>query len=564
MTVITQLNVAYNLLRASIDQYLAVCSSINQANAYGSLPDTVLPELVKCVSDELVRVRDLGQTLLTARAVLAATRNHVSFIVPISRLPDDILIHIFQLVTTEHIGRSHDIDGKISHRSLGYPMLLTRVCSRWRRVAMGSTRLWLHIDMPSYVSCDEVAVARVKERINRAGKCPLDLHMVEPDIDSHPAPTLASLVPVSQLLAPISHRIRSLDCKLGKPIRTLQCPESNARRYSLVLSTFLGHTAVGALERLAINLENVFPGYTSQHYFMEASESSQSPGTLRVPTGNIVFVSTPPDELESLLFSVSNLELKGLYPRWTSKAYHGLVELRLGAFNGVSIPETDLRAILSSSPKLRHLDVGLKITRLSRDLDDSPVLLEELETLVIGQRGLEELGSFLRFIRPGSRPLSIYLDKSGKCSSYPDIPRVPFDARIQAFFARANVETLGIAGTYNYAQVAELLGLVPRVHVLVLNGLCLGNVQVNACAAWSNAGVCLGDVYLVRETTVASHFLVWLIGAYHVRRVLLAEDSKVTRTDCSSVVSFLDEASRLGCSLESISSTESYPMQLWD
>ncbi|EUC54416.1 hypothetical protein RSOL_047470, partial [Rhizoctonia solani AG-3 Rhs1AP] len=423
--------------------------------------------------------------------------------------------------------------------------------------------------MPSYISCNEMAVGRVRERIARARGLPLDLHFVEPDIDSHPAPTLASLAPLSQLLAPVSHQIRSLDCRLGKPIRTLQCPESNTRRYSLVLSTFLEHITVGALERLAINQENILPGYTSQHYFMEASESSRSHGILQVPTGNTVFISKPPDALETLLFSVTNLELKGLYPRWASKAYHGLVELRLGVFNGVSIPETDLRVILSSSPKLRHLDLGLKITSPSpRDLHDTPVLLEELETLVTGQRSLEELGSFLRLIRPGSRPLSIYLDKSGKCSSHPDIPRVPFDARILAFFARANVETLGIAGTYNYSQVAELLGLVPRVRVLVLNGLCLGNIQANACTEWSNADFCLPDLYLLRETTIAQHFLVWLIQAYHVRRLLLAENSKVTRPDCSSAVydklPLTDEASRLECSLEVISSTESYPMQVWD
>ncbi|KDN39734.1 hypothetical protein RSAG8_08652, partial [Rhizoctonia solani AG-8 WAC10335] len=138
---LTQLNVAHNLLRAASDQYLTACSSINRAHTYGTLPREALPELMRSVSDELVLIHDLGKTLLTARAILAATRNHVSFVVPICRLPDEVLVKIFQLVAAEQSCSFHANTGKIICQPLGYPTLLTHVCSRWRQVAMASKRL---------------------------------------------------------------------------------------------------------------------------------------------------------------------------------------------------------------------------------------------------------------------------------------------------------------------------------------------------------------------------------------------------------------------------------------
>ncbi|CAE6451244.1 unnamed protein product [Rhizoctonia solani] len=565
MTVVSQLAVARNSLCTALNHYLAVCFSINESHAYGRLPEGILPELMTCVSNELVLIPDLEQTLLKARATLASTRNCAPCIAPISRLPDDILVRIFQMITVERRCNAHVDNGARSYQLLGYPRLLTHVCSRWREVALASKRLWLHVDIPSYISCKESTVARARECIARAGACPLDIHLVEPDIDTRPAPNPASLSHISRLLAPVSSQVQSLDFRLGKPLRSLQCPESSANRYSHLLSTAFKSSTPGSLTRLAISLENTLPGFTSQHYFMEASRShtSQS-GALQVPKGNITSISISENDLEALLLSVTTLELKGLYPRWASQAYHGLVELRLGTYSGVSIPETDLRAILSSSPGLRHLDFGLRITSSSPHLNDSPVFLGELGTLVTGQRSLEELGLLLRLIHPGSRPLRIRLDKSGRCSSHPDIPRVPFNSHIQTFFARAHVETLSVAGTYNYSQVAELLELVPRARVLLLNGLCLGNIKPNACAGFSSANLCLNDFYLLRGTTIAQHFLIWLIKSHRVRRLIVAEDSKIAPSDSLNVEDkppFMDEALSLGFIFESIPSKECYPME---
>ncbi|CEL54739.1 hypothetical protein RSOLAG1IB_07273 [Rhizoctonia solani AG-1 IB] len=290
---------------------------------------------------------------------------------------------------------------------------------------------------------------------------------------------------------------------------------------------------------------------------MEASESNSiSP---RIPKGNIASVSIPQDELEALLLSINTLELKGVYPRWASKAYYGLVELHLDAYSGVSIPETDFRAILSSSPGLRHLNFGLKIIRASPNFDRPPILLEQLQVLVTGKRSLEELGLFLRTIHPGSRPLSIHLDKSGKCSSHPDIPRVPFNHQIQAFFTRANVEMLSIAGTYNYSQVAELLGLVSRARAILLNGLCLGNIKPNTYMGLSGADHCFNDLYLLQGTTVAQHFLVWLIKSHSVQRLRVTEDSKIVQSNNSDIADklpLIDDALKLDFTYESIPSKE--------
>ncbi|KAF8671517.1 hypothetical protein RHS04_08275 [Rhizoctonia solani] len=566
ITAVSQLEIAHDSLLTALNHYLSVCSSINKSQVYSASPQGNFQELIGCVSNELALIPDLEKILLKARATLASTRNCAPCIAPVSRLPDDILIQIFQFITDDRGCNAYD-DGRARACSpFRYPRLLTHVCSHWRDVALTSKSLWVHIDIPSYISCTEGAIANVKECISQAGARPLDIHLVEPDIDTRPPPTIANLSHIPQILEPISPQVRSLEFRLGKPLRSLQCPESSAKRYSHLLSAVLKNATLGSLTRLAISLENTLPGSTSQHYFMEGNggDEDHSGGSL-ASRGNIASISVSQSDLEALLLSVISLELKGIYPRWTSQAYRGLVELRLNTYNGVSMPETSLRAILSSSPGLRRLDFGLKITRTPLDLDYPPVLLSELETLVTGQRGLEELGLFLRMINPGSRPLAVYLDKPGRCSSHPDIPRVPFNSHIEAFFARTNVERLSIAGTYNYSQVIELLGLVPRARMLLLNGLCLGNIKSNACMEFSGPHLSLESFYLLNGAVIAQHFLASLIQWHRIQRFIVAEDSKVIGPDSLDLeknLPFKDVASHPEFTVALIPQGGRYPMEL--
>ncbi|KDN47794.1 hypothetical protein RSAG8_03214, partial [Rhizoctonia solani AG-8 WAC10335] len=63
------------------------------------------------------------------------------------------------------------------------------------------------------------------------------------------------------------------------------------------------------------------------------------------------------DKLEDALAPITDLRLGGAYFNWESKAYHGLVSLRLDHTDSYSISEIQLASILESSPRLRWIDM---------------------------------------------------------------------------------------------------------------------------------------------------------------------------------------------------------------
>ncbi|KAJ1305519.1 hypothetical protein OPQ81_000526 [Rhizoctonia solani] len=193
----------------------------------------------------------------------------------------------------------------------------------------------------------------------------------------------------------------------------------------------------------------------------------------------------------------------------------------------------------------------------------TPVLLAELETLITPKWSLEELGQFLRLIRPGSRPLSIALDMPNGYHSSASSFRGPPGLSIAKFLVSTNALTICITGSYHYWQVAFLVKMAPRARVLVLNKLDLGNTKPEKYTAVKETrhGPHLDDLYVV-DTMISQSFLLWLIKVYHVRRLTITNDSKVTQgSDTIGKEQIYADISHLGCNFKSITSDEPYPMK---
>ncbi|KAH7341934.1 hypothetical protein B0J17DRAFT_715090 [Rhizoctonia solani] len=145
-------------------------------------------------------------------------------------------------------------------------------------------------------------------------------------------------------------------------------------------------------------------------------------------------------------------------------AYHGLVDLRLASATRFwsSITEKEFIRILEASPGLQTLSFALEITNPSPD--NTPVMpvvlsdLEELEVSTLQQCGPTlQLGSILRLIAPGSKPLRLRLQ---------DIPQEgPQLKMVQGFFKRSNLERLYVATAY--PPMKELLSYIPNLTALV-------------------------------------------------------------------------------------------------
>ncbi|KAG8729175.1 hypothetical protein FRC11_009353 [Ceratobasidium sp. 423] len=176
-------------------------------------------------------------------------------------------------------------------------------------------------------------------------------------------------------------------------------------------------------------------------------------------------IEQPEDTVEVLWLPVTILRLRDFYPKWTSKLYHGLTELRLTGQNG-SIPGSTLATILGSSPKLRVLQISIKITHTTpSDFPIIPVNLVDLEIFVPYAATEPEYAILLRLVQPGPKPLSLSIVTPW---SYQGNPILPWREEAKNFFARSNVTRLVAKGFRKYAQIADLLTIAPTVRVLAL------------------------------------------------------------------------------------------------
>ncbi|EUC58585.1 F-box-like domain protein, putative [Rhizoctonia solani AG-3 Rhs1AP] len=118
-------------------------------------------------------------------------------------------------------------------------------------------------------------------------------------------------------------------------------------------------------------------------------------------------------------FSTINvLHARGIFPSWSSTAYHGLVDLRLLSTSQRShIEEVQIRSILESSPGLRILHFGLAIENSAPETTHvTPVHLNDLEVVKLysssKSRGQQHFTSMLRLLVPGQKPLRLSLEHS--------------------------------------------------------------------------------------------------------------------------------------------------------
>ncbi|KAH7332630.1 hypothetical protein B0J17DRAFT_678334 [Rhizoctonia solani] len=323
-------------------------------------------------------------------------------------LPPEILTHIFSLVV---LGRHCLIQDcrdcpylELEQKRNQCPDTISRICSLWRRLVIGLPTLWSHIDIALNHPLNPQLVARAKVFAARAGHIPLDIHIFDPDFAhaqkmrpfflERPLPSPTRVDPDTmhdfRFSTSNSVRIRSLDFNF-KLRRGLRSSHMSALEY------FLTRCAPG-----------VFTHYSMQTHmrtlsaFIEPADDPHTPDS--------VLLAIRSQHFESIWFGTTNLRLNHLCPHWGSKAYHGLVELRIGK-KVPTIDEAQLVAILRSSPGLRILHIETVIEDLTPHIDPiTPVPLEELEELKINDRSeldFTACGDILRWIAPGKKPLQL-------------------------------------------------------------------------------------------------------------------------------------------------------------
>lgn len=139
------------------------------------------------------RVQGMLQELKESKNQLAAyIKAHEAVIAPIRRIPDDILIEIFMLCLPSAYEALPD--------PMKAPLLLTRVCQRWRAVVCAAPMLWSTIYLMVESYSVEEAIKATKFWMSSSAQCPLNITLRSHD--------LGPCHSVLELLLPHAHRWR--------------------------------------------------------------------------------------------------------------------------------------------------------------------------------------------------------------------------------------------------------------------------------------------------------------------------------------------------------------------
>ncbi|KAG8688891.1 hypothetical protein FRC11_004564, partial [Ceratobasidium sp. 423] len=379
-----------------------------------------------------------------SKTALSCARNTSAF-APVHKLPPEVLGYIFRLVVAGEPCFEERRNGVVYSK---YPGRLARVCSSWRRIATGLSDLWVHIDLSPHHFYNHGFLPRAEAYVARSGQLPLYVHVHGSEgLESWSLRDFRS----TTFLASIVARIRTLDLDMNLKFAYI---------YGRILEECFRGCTPGLFSRLIIRRAC---SSTTSPRFLVSNEEKRNEADSIIATS----IKVPEQRLADVLLRCTSFYLDGLFFPWTSRAYQGLVELRLTCpEQAVEIPTSQLTAILGSSPQLRILDFRIYIM----DEDDSrsppiePVILAELESLTAGPEESEDFVAFLRLIAPGPKPLEVAFH-------FPygeDILRPGLEGYIREFFSRSNVRRLSVSGMESCAGVPRLLQLAPNVRELVL------------------------------------------------------------------------------------------------
>ncbi|CAE6504397.1 unnamed protein product [Rhizoctonia solani] len=397
-----------NQLQTVLDQYLGICAKMDDLSSREGVLRNVPQGYLNRIGTEIARFPSYHQALGWAEATVNRVRNRIPQLTPISSVPPEILTHIFHLVanpcdlldsnyedsdssTSPSLSEYSDNDSSSSRpkrprskalRLENFPThldRLTHVCSYWRRVAIDSPSLWVHIDFFPHKTLSASLLIRAETYAARAAELPIELHVAD---DS---PAVYQDAPLRQFLTSIRNRVKSLDIAVICRWKYF---------HQLVLNELFPDHLSDSQAGIFTKLTTSFP--------MAGDETDE-------------FFDWFDDTNNSFL-CLTVLHCRGLFPFWGSTAYNNLVDLRLTPASDTywtRISERELRNILKTSPGLRIIHFGLYMSHRQRDdVSVKPAPLNDLEVVSIStDRGVHDPvlrpGDVLRLLAPGSKPLRL-------------------------------------------------------------------------------------------------------------------------------------------------------------
>ncbi|CAE6390790.1 unnamed protein product [Rhizoctonia solani] len=386
-----QLRSAGNHLHVAWDTYFRVYSALQSYQIQRNPPRKNVPsELSSLLDTQLAFISSYESKIQEIKVAISRARNYSLGLAPINSLPPEILSRIFQLVSPQGCDL-HELSSDKRHFPT-HPDHLTHVCSLWRGIAISCCSLWCHIDLTSYKPYYNALVERAETHSARAGQLPIELHVMD-DVHSRLGRSPLGYDQLDKFTSRISGRVKTLNFFVE---------DNFCGFHRSVFSTVLLNQH-SILTKLIVRTEN------SPSASIHARTYTSSPSDIELSD---FLLDLTEDQIESSFAPLTVLHLQGVFPLWSSTAYHGLTDLRLLSTEHYwsIVKEAQLISLLKSSPGLRIFHFGLRIKEPTTG-EVMPVNLQDLQVVKIfpDTGGWEDMcpSNVLRLLAPGSRPLHL-------------------------------------------------------------------------------------------------------------------------------------------------------------
>ncbi|CUA78032.1 hypothetical protein RSOLAG22IIIB_12999 [Rhizoctonia solani] len=452
---IEELDAASEYLSAALERYINVCLGVQHSYTRENRFPQITYQHSRQVDAELAMITHYDTQLQKAKSLISQVRNLSLDLVPVHSLPPELVTRIFHFALAPE---PHEPDWSRDPKGVGFPQspdYLAQVCSRWRQIAFTSSSLWNHLNFALHMSRYQGHLPRARSYVARSNQLPLQLYISEHfDLKQYDPALFTFLRSIASRTSALEYHSGGTKC-LALVLKSLLCSSTPSILTKLVLNSTSGHLNAFLLTpETWTDLDD--NGLQNMSLYLNISDK----------------------KLESILAPLTILHLRGIFPRWSSAAYHNLVDLRLNSafrYSQCSIRESNLVSILKASPGLRIFHFGLHIKHPGTQI--TAVSLERLE--VVNIRAIctyakpLEVGSILRLIAPGKQPLRLTIENA----VYEEGPSLEETAR---FFERSNITRF--CAKVGYPPVKRLLPRAPNLETLVFSSCSLtlrGNLDIS-------------------------------------------------------------------------------------
>ncbi|KDN37300.1 hypothetical protein RSAG8_10282, partial [Rhizoctonia solani AG-8 WAC10335] len=389
----------------------------------------------------------------------------------------------------------------------------SQVCGRWRQITLSSKSLWSEIKHTLSRKISPLGEIFA----SRSGDLPVNIRVIEPYTRWHHDYSRRS---ISRFFAEVGPRVASFELAMLPPLGTRpQWPLT----YFYILASCFKRCVPGQLTRVTLSDRNISSDRRLGGEYFESSAHCFFFPRMAIPQGfdhrsRAIRLDDTLLHFEDVFTHVKVLGLDSIYPFWTSKAYHGLTELRLTGPRQLTTVITiqELADILGSSPALRFLHFGLEVS--PAEAEPYPVHLRDLEVFILHSLHHDTQQAVLKLIAPGLKPLqmSTMYNKS-------QLQRLPasFHDEFYQFFRRSNISYLEVFGMILPVELPKLLELLPNLQTLIFRQVTFEKIELfNRESAVAPTCPQLRSLHL-RCCTFDLEALRWMVNTYDLQEVTL-------------------------------------------